>query len=105
MTIYCTLNSNFQYFDELFDYLTEKKIHPIFEVSFTPTLLKSNEATVFWWRGNISPPRDYEKYAQMVKATILHAADRYGWAEVEQWKFEIWNEPSLYTLFWKGNFE
>lgn len=96
---------NFQYFDELFDYLTEKKIHPIFEVSFTPTLLKSNEATVFWWRGNISPPRDYEKYAQMVKATILHAADRYGWEEVEQWKFEIWNEPSLYTLFWKGNFE
>ena len=96
---------NFQYFDELFDYLEEKGIRPIFEVSFTPTLLKSNEATVFWWKGNISPPRDYEKYARMVKATILHAVDRYGLREVERWKFEIWNEPSLYTLFWKGNFE
>ncbi len=95
---------NFQYFDELFDYLMKKKIRPIFEISFTPTLLKSGEVTVFGWKGNITPPRDYKKYAQMVKATILHAAGRYGMDEVENWKFEIWNEPSLYQLFWRGDF-
>ena len=82
----------------------KKKIRPIFEISSTPTLLKSGEVTVFWWKGNITPPRDYKKYAQMVKATILHAAGRYGMDEVENWKFEIWNEPSLYQLFWRGDF-
>ena len=96
---------NWQYFDALFDFLQEVHLRPILELSFTPNALKSGEATVFWWKGNITPPRDHEKWAGLVRALAAHCIDRYGLAEVLSWYFEVWNEPNLYKGFWDGTQE
>jgi xylan 1,4-beta-xylosidase len=79
---------NWQYFDSLMDFLRSVNLRPILELSFTPSQLKTGEATVFWWKGNITPPSNYEKWAQMIKALVVHVIDRYGLAEVLKWYFE-----------------
>lgn len=91
---------NWQYFDSLLDFLQEVGLRPILELSFMPSALKTGEATVFWWKGNITPPKDYAKWAGMVSALVSHCIDRYGLEEVLRWYFEVWNEPNLYQGFW-----
>ena len=93
---------NWQYFDNLLDFLREIGLRPILELSFTPSLLKSGEATVFWWKGNITPPKDMGKWNGLIRALVVHCIDRYGLDEVLQWYFEVWNEPNLYHGFWDG---
>jgi xylan 1,4-beta-xylosidase len=56
---------------------------------------------VFYWKGNVTPPTDYDKWADLVSATIQHWISRYGREEVITWPFEVWNEPNL-PGFWKG---
>ena len=34
--------------------------------------------TVFWWRGNVTPPRSWQEWADLVRATLAHLVDRYG---------------------------
>jgi xylan 1,4-beta-xylosidase len=96
-------NYNWQYFDSLVDFLQEVRLRPILELSFMPTALKSGEATVFWWKGNITPPKDEAKWTGLVRALVIHCLDRYGPEEVLQWYFEVWNEPNLYQIFWDAS--
>lgn len=90
---------NFQYIDVVYDFLLEQKIRPFVELSFMPEALKSNNKTVFWWRANISPPKDYVKWNKLIKALIEHFIDRYGKDEVRNWYFEVWNEPDIEPFF------
>ncbi len=91
---------NWQYFDRLMDFFREIKLRPILELSFTPSVLRSGESTVFWWKGNITPPKDLDKWSGLVRAMVVHCIDRYGLDEILQWYFEVWNEPNLYKGFW-----
>ncbi|WP_163193461.1 GH39 family glycosyl hydrolase [Clostridium thermarum] len=91
---------NFTYIDRIFDSFLELGLKPFVEVGFMPKKLASGPDTVFYWEGNITPPKDYDKWANLVKAVVKHFIDRYGLEEVLQWPFEIWNEPNL-TSFWK----
>src|ERR1700761_4716057 len=50
---------NFQYIDELFDFLLSIKMKPFVELGFMPNDLASGKKTVFWYKGNITPPKDY----------------------------------------------
>ena len=93
------LRYNFQYIDVLYDYLLSIGIKPFVELSFTPSLLKSGERTVFWWKGNISPPESYEKYNDLIKNLVEHFTWRYGKEEVKTWYFEVWNEPNHSHFF------
>lgn len=93
-----------QYFDELFDFLQEVKLKPIFELSFMPEALATKPHTLFWWKGNACPPTDYDKWAQLVKATVMHCIERYGLDSILEWKWEVWNEPNL-DSFWTGTQE
>ena len=92
---------NFQYVDALFDAMLATGIRPFVELSFMPKDMASTEHTVFWWRGNASPPKDYGQWARLVEACVLHWIERYGLAEVERWYFEVWNEANLRS-FWDG---
>lgn len=47
---------------------------------------------VFWWKANGSPPKDLQKWADLVRATVNHWIKRYGIDEVRTWYFECWNE-------------
>lgn len=91
---------NFTYVDRIFDSFLERGIRPFVELGFMPAKLASGNDTVFYWKGNITPPKDYNKWKELIKAVVRHFISRYGEQEVLQWPFEVWNEPNL-TQFWK----
>jgi xylan 1,4-beta-xylosidase len=90
---------NWQYVDKLYDYLLSIGIRPFVELGFMPPDLASGTKTVFWWKGNVTPPKSYEKWSDLIHALVKHWEDRYGRAEVEKWYFEVWNEPDLGGFF------
>lgn len=96
---------NWTYIDELFDCFMEINIKPFIELGFMPSELKRSDETVFWWKGNISPPKDMKLWTDLVQAFIKHIINRYGLAEVSSWYFEVWNEPELQYVFWAGTKE
>ena len=55
----------------------------------------------FWYKPNVSPPKDWAKWDDLVTQFAQHLIDRYGIDEVSQWYFEVWNEPNL--DFWAGD--
>jgi xylan 1,4-beta-xylosidase len=92
---------NFQYIDALYDYLLSIGVKPFVELGFMPSAMASGGKTIFWWRGNVTPPRDYAKWGELVKRLAQHWTERYGREEVATWYFEVWNEPNL-DGFWAG---
>lgn len=90
---------NFQYVDALYDSILNLGMKPFVEFAFMPEKLKSNDKTIFWWKGNISPPKDYDKWQKLIQALVKHWTERYGEEEVKQWYFEVWNEPNLDFFF------
>jgi len=96
---------NWQYVDALFDFLLSIGIRPFVELGFMPPDMASGSGTVFWWRGNATPPKDYDKWATLCGELARHCLNRYGLSEVGQWYFEVWNEPDLRDGFWYGTQE
>jgi len=96
---------NWHYIDELFDFLLSVGIRPFLELGFMPADLASGDATCFRWRGNITPPRDWDRWGDLVGALVRHCIGRYGLDEVRTWYFEVWNEPNLDEYFWRGTQE
>jgi xylan 1,4-beta-xylosidase len=90
--------------DRIIDYLLSIGMRPFVELSFMPEALSSGSTTVFHYQGNVTPPRDYEKWATLIQKLVAHWADRYGVVEVREWFFEVWNEPNL-KAFWMGSQE
>lgn len=87
--------------DQIFDFLVSIGMHPFVELGFMPTALASGGKTVFHYRANVTPPRDYKQWATLIRKLVSHWLDRYGIEEMEQWNFEVWNEPNL-KAFWAG---
>jgi xylan 1,4-beta-xylosidase len=93
---------NWQYIDRLYDFLLSIDIKPFVELSFMPKDLASGSKTVFWWKGNVTPPKSYDKWADLIRHLVTHFQERYGHDEVKTWYFEVWNEPDLHDGFWTG---
>lgn len=93
---------NFSYIDQIYDGLLERGVRPFVELSFMPQKLASDPGGLhaFWYKQNVSPPRDYGLWDAMISAFAQHLVERYGIDEVSQWYFEVWNEPNI--DFWKG---
>jgi xylan 1,4-beta-xylosidase len=87
-------NYNFQYVDLVYDSLLRIGVKPIVEISFMPSALACGTNTVFWWRANVTPPRNFEEWSKLVRALVEHLVQRYGRDEVKTWYFEVWNEPN-----------
>ncbi|MDL2353887.1 MAG: glycosyl hydrolase [Pseudomonadota bacterium] len=87
--------------DQIFDFLLSIGVRPIVELSFMPSTLSSGGNTVFHYRANVTPPRDYAQWGELMRRLAAHWVDRYGIEEVAQWYFEVWNEPNL-EAFWTG---
>lgn len=96
---------NYQYVDVLHDYILSIGMKPFVELGFMPWALASADKTIFWWRGNITPPKDYKKWEDLIRNLTLHFTERYGAEEVKTWYFEVWNEPNLKDGFWTGTME
>ena len=91
----------FLYLDQVIDAYLAVGLRPFLELGFMPSALASGDQTVFWWRGNVTPPRSYPEWQRLVTATLRHLIDRYGAQEVLTWPIEVWNEPNL-SIFWQG---
>ena len=96
---------NYQYVDVLFDFILSIGMKPFVELGFMPEALASGRETIFWWRGNVTPPKDYKKWEELIRNLTLHFTERYGADEVKTWYFEVWNEPNLTPGFWTGTQE
>ncbi|MDR9853474.1 helix-turn-helix domain-containing protein [Paenibacillus sp. VCA1] len=96
---------NWNYVDELYDFLLSVQIRPFVELGFMPGKLRRSDETIFWWKGNISPPKDMGKWRHLVSSFVRHCINRYGLAEVKRWYFEVWNEPDAYEICWAGTKE
>lgn len=92
---------NFSYVDQIYDGLLASGVRPFVELSFMPQKLASRSAPhPFWYHPNVAPPKDWNRWGDLVEAFVRHLVDRYGIDEVGQWYFEVWNEPNI--DFWAG---
>ncbi len=98
--------------DRIFDTYRARHIHPYAEIGFMPEALSTHpEPYQHEWRpgsnygaigtGPSYPPKDYQKWAELVYQWVKHCVDRYGQAEVGKWYWEVWNEANL-TPYWHG---
>jgi xylan 1,4-beta-xylosidase len=92
---------NFLYVDQIYDFMLDHGVRPFVELSFMPEALASSANRIFAYRGNVSPPQNWQDWRSLVQAFTDHCVKRYGIAEVSGWKFEVWNEPNI--AFWAGS--
>ncbi len=92
---------NFSYVDQIYDGLLADGVKPFVELSFMPTkLAAASKLQAFWYKPNVSPPKDWSKWDGLITAFAEHLVERYGIDEVASWYFEVWNEPNI--DFWAG---
>lgn len=96
--------------DRIFDSYRDAGVKPLVEVGFMPKALsiKPEPYRHSWpagtlWTGWAYPPKDYEKWSELVYQWVRHSIDRYGKDEVESWYWEVWNEPNI--GYWQGTAE
>lgn len=94
---------NWQYIDELFDRMLDVNVKPFLELGFFPKdIAAPGSKTQMWWKGNITPPEDFGKWAKLITKFTEHILSRYGAEEVRTWYFEVWNEPNI-KGFWDSD--
>ena len=93
---------NFAYVDQIYDGLLKNGVKPFVEIGFMPKRLAFNPDALhpFWYKPNVSPPKDMDRWDALVTHFAQHLVDRYGIDEVATWYFEVWNEPNI--DFWNG---
>jgi len=67
-----------------------------------PSWLASGNDTVCHYKGNITPPKSYSQWGEIIRSLGQHLVDRYGIDAASQWWFEVWNEPGIGPTFWTG---
>ena len=106
----------FDLIDKMIDIWLGNGAKPFFELGFMPRdLADPREAenrkayqmaygvSEYQMIGWAMPPKDYQKWYDLIFALVRHCVERYGAAEVETWYFEMWNEPDIF--YWRGTHE
>ncbi|MDB5241987.1 MAG: beta-xylosidase [Spirosoma sp.] len=105
---------NWTIVDKIFDTYIERGMKPIAQIGFMPKAMSTHPEPYQheWSPGNqyneiytgwAYPPKDYQKFAELVYQWVRHSVARYGQKEVESWYWELWNEPDI--GYWKGTTE
>ncbi len=103
-TLICERNKPLYSFfnaDQIMDFLVSIGMRPFVELSFMPETLASGSTRVFSYQANVTPPKTYRKWEELIHKLASHWVKRYGLGEVREWFFEVWNEPNL-KAFWNG---
>src|SRR6266700_2945107 len=96
--------------DRIFDTFHAARIKPLVEIGFMPEALSTHsqpyrhtfpQGSVF--TGWTYPPKDYQKWSELVFQLVRHLSERYGTAETRTWLWEVWNEPDI--AYWQGTRE
>ncbi len=97
--------------DKIFDTYLECGIKPYVQLGFMPEALSTHpqnyphdppqdqRAPVDG--GQSYPPKDYAKWGELAHQWAKHCVEKYGRSEVEQWYWEVWNEPNI--SYWHGS--
>lgn len=99
-----TVEYNFTYLDRVMDSYREVGLKPFLELGFMPKKMASGEQTIFYWKGNTTPPKSYEDWKAMVQALLRHLIHRYG-EEAYTYPIEVWNEPNLPGFWYKADMQ
>jgi xylan 1,4-beta-xylosidase len=97
--------------DRIFDTYMERKMKPLVQIGFMPEALSTHPQPYKFtftpgdpynniFTGWAYPPKDFNKWAELVYQWTSHCVQKYGKAEVESWLWEVWNEPNI--GYWKG---
>jgi len=97
---------DFTIFDGIFDAYKAAGVRPMVELGFMPRDLaaalpdRHRGYQVRYPRGTNSgssnnPPKDYAKWGELIRNVTAHLVKRYGKETVQQWYFEVWNEPNI----------
>ena len=96
--------------DRIFDTYLKHGVKPYAQIGFMPEALSTHpekyphqppvDQRVDPAAGMAYPPKDYVKWGDLVYEWTRHCVTRYGQAEVEQWYWEVWNEPNI--MYWHG---
>ncbi|MBI5304450.1 MAG: beta-xylosidase [Chloroflexi bacterium] len=100
--------------DLTLDTILKYKCKPFVELGFMPQDLADTaryDVTKDEWNhrlyrtvGWACPPKDYQKWYDLVFNLVRHCVERHGVAQVKTWYWELWNEPDL-DYYWKGSVE
>ena len=82
--------------DRIIDTYLERKMKPLVEIGFMPEALSTNPNPYrHQWRagpggpplytGWTYPPKDYDKWRDLITAWVAHSVKKYGQREVESW--------------------
>ncbi|MDQ8194692.1 hypothetical protein QEH59_09660 [Coraliomargarita sp. SDUM461004] len=96
------LHFHWHHIDKIFDALLSIGLKPFVELNSMPLAMASGAKTMFFYQMNVTPPKSYTEWEDLIEAFSRHCIDRYGIAEVRTWYFEVWNEPNL-SNFWSSN--
>jgi xylan 1,4-beta-xylosidase len=102
---------NWTIVDSIIDTYIERGMKPLMEIGFMPKDLSTKPEPYehTWskngkiWTGWTYPPKDYNKWRELVYQWAKHSIERYGKQEVHTWLWELWNEPDI--GYWSGTFE
>ena len=96
--------------DQVFDTILKYKCKPFVELGFMPQDLADPahyDIGADAWNGAqyratgwAAPPKDYQKWYNLVYALVQHSKERYGEDEINSWYWELWNEPDI--SYWRG---
>ncbi|GAB3549271.1 beta-xylosidase [Spirosoma fluminis] len=97
--------------DSIVDTYVKRGMKPLMEIGFMPKDLSAKPEPYehTWsqggnlWTGWTYPPKDYDKWRELVYQWARHSIDRYGRQEVTSWLWEVWNEPDI--GYWSGTFD
>ncbi|HJO66605.1 MAG TPA: beta-xylosidase, partial [Sphingomonas sanguinis] len=100
--------------DRIIDTYLARGVRPYLQIGFMPEALSTAPPGTPYqhsWRpgfdynaiisGWAYPPKDYDKWRELVYQWTRHNVERYGRAEVERWYFEVWNEAN--GAYWKAS--
>jgi len=97
---------NWKIVDGIFDSLLQRGVRPYAQIGFMPQALSTKpEPYRHEWRPGLPyddvftgwsyPPKDYDKWSELVYQWVKHCVDRYGKEEVESWYWQTWNEANI----------
>jgi xylan 1,4-beta-xylosidase len=96
---------NWTIVDRIFDTYLERGLKPFVEIGFMPEALSThpqdyphnpppNQISPVG-TGQSYPPKDDAKWGELCYQWARHCVEKYGSSEVEQWWWEVWNEPNI----------
>ncbi|WPU92753.1 beta-xylosidase [Mucilaginibacter sabulilitoris] len=102
---------NWHLVDSIFDTYIKRGMKPYAQIGFMPEALSTHpEPYRHYWQpghdynevytGWAYPPKDYDKWEELIYQWVKHEVAKYGKKEVESWYWEVWNEPNI--GYWKG---